>query len=94
VQKALEIAWAALNGIGGKRLVPFRPGTALFAQLPARYPGTFAAGQVRTFQRRVQAWRQSVLLAYDDHWLRADGLARPQAVGVLQALPLEAARLS
>ncbi len=35
-------------------------GKALFERLRKKHPGEFAAGQLRTLQRRVQSWRQAM----------------------------------
>ena len=39
------------------RLRPYMQAKALFQALQRKYPGTFKDGQLRTFQRRVKAWR-------------------------------------
>jgi hypothetical protein len=54
---------------------------AAFQALQARYPGRFPDVQLRTLQRRLQAWRASVIVAFDDQWLREDALTS-------QVLPL------
>ena len=38
-------------------LRPYMEAKALFQALQRKYPGTFKDGQLRTFQRRVKAWR-------------------------------------
>jgi hypothetical protein len=54
---------------------PERTAKAAFQALQHRYPGQFPDGQLRTLQRRVQAWRASVIVAVEDQWLRDDLLA-------------------
>ncbi len=51
---------------------PERTAKAAFQALQQRYPGQFPDIQLRTLQRRVQAWRASVIVAFDDQWLRED----------------------
>ncbi len=53
---------------------PERTAKAAFQALQARYPGRFPDVQLRTLQRRVHAWRASVIVAFDDQWLREDAL--------------------
>ena len=36
-----------------------RVGNELFARLQAEHPGVFPDGQLRTFQRRIKAWREA-----------------------------------
>jgi hypothetical protein len=49
---------------------PERTAKAAFQRLQQRYPGRFPDVQLRTLQRRVQAWRASVILAFNDQWLQ------------------------
>lgn len=53
---------------------PERTAKAAFQALQTRYPGRFADVQLRPLQRRVQVWRASVIVAFDDQWLREDAL--------------------
>jgi hypothetical protein len=48
---------------------PERTAKAAFQALQRRYPGQFPDVQLRTLQRRVQVWRASVIVAFDDQWL-------------------------
>lgn len=45
---------------------------AVFDELLEKYPGRFFSGQLRTLQRRVQAWRAETILGFDDHHLQAE----------------------
>ncbi|MGO8948343.1 MAG: integrase catalytic domain-containing protein [Ktedonobacterales bacterium] len=61
---------------------PERTAISLFAQLQEQYPGQYAAGQLRTLQRRVHVWRAQAILLFDRQWLSeellpAQGLPRP-----------------
>ena len=60
---------------------PERTAKSLFADLQQQYPGQFTDGQLRTLQRRVQAWRAQAILTFNDQWLEEDLLAT-------EALPL------
>jgi hypothetical protein len=53
---------------------PERTAKATFQALQSRYPGQFPDVQLRTLQRRVREWRASVIVAFDDQWLREDAL--------------------
>lgn len=74
---------------------PERTAKSIFNELQENYPGQFFSGQLRTLQRRVQAWRAETILAFDDHHLRVekfgDDLTPPKlaVVGAAQegALP-------
>ncbi len=68
---------------------PERTAKAAFQALQARYPGQFPDIQLRTLQRRVQQWRASVIVAFDDQWLREDTL-----VERVIPLPLRAVELA
>jgi hypothetical protein len=52
---------------------PERTAKAALLELQARYPGQFPDAQLRTLQRRVQAWRAQVM--FDDQWLQEETLA-------------------
>ena len=65
---------------------PERTAQSVLLELQTRYPGQFAPGQLRTLQRRVQAWRAKVLLTFDDQWLREDSLAGQTLPRPLQAV--------
>lgn len=70
--------WLAAN--------PERTAKSLFADLQHYYPGQFADGQLRTLQRRVQAWRAQAILTFNDQWLEEDLLATevlPPPLGVI-----------
>jgi len=65
---------------------PERTAKSLFADLQQQYPGQFADGQLRTLQRRVQAWRAQAILTFNDQWLDEDLLATealPRPLGVI-----------
>jgi hypothetical protein len=54
--------------------------------LHQHYPGQFADNQLRTLQRRVQAWRAKAILTFNDQWLEEDLLATevlPRPLGVI-----------
>lgn len=53
---------------------PERTAKEAFHALQVRYPGQFPDIQLRTLQRRVQQWRASVIVAFDDQWLREDSV--------------------
>jgi hypothetical protein len=53
---------------------PERTAKAVFVELQQRDPGQFPDVQLRTLQRRVQAWRAQTILTFDDHWLQEDVL--------------------
>jgi len=55
---------------------PERTAKAACEHLQERYPGVFPATQLRTRQRRVQAWRMRTVLAFDDQWLGEEMLVR------------------
>ncbi len=56
---------------------PERNGRSVFDELQQRYPGQFAAGQLRTLQRHIQLWRAKTVLAFDDSWTEAEGVVQP-----------------
>jgi len=58
--------WLAAN--------PERTAKSLFLELQQRYPGQFSDAQLRTLQRRVQAWRAQAILAFDVQWLQDEVL--------------------
>lgn len=65
---------------------PERTAKSLFTELHQHYPGQFADNQLRTLQRRVQAWRAQAILTFDDQWLEEEVLAQevlPRPLGVL-----------
>ena len=68
---------------------PARTAKSIFGELQRRYPGQFPDVQLRTLQRRVQAWRADALLTFDDQWLREDVLT-PQILPPLRAVSLAA----
>lgn len=67
---------------------PERTARSLFIQLQAQYPGTYAPGQLRTLQHRVQAWRRELILTYDSPWLSEDPLVQPPRAGTLLGVAL------
>jgi hypothetical protein len=55
---------------------------ALFQALQRKYPGTFKEGQLRTFQRRVKAWRLKQVT--EEHKAATEAaLPRPSAHGAI-----------
>ena len=73
---------------------PERTAKSLFADLQQQYPGQFTDGQLRTLQRRVQAWRAQAILTFNDQWLEEDLLATealPLPLGVIME-PNDAAK--
>ena len=48
---------------------PERTAKSLFLELQQEYPGRFAAGQLRTLQRRVKQWRRETLITFKTEWL-------------------------
>jgi hypothetical protein len=70
--------WLAIN--------PERTAKSLFVELQQHYPGVFANNQLRTLQRRVQAWRAQAILTFDDQWLEEELIAQevlPRPLGVM-----------
>jgi len=64
---------------------PERTAKSLFTELHQHYPGQFPDNQLRTLQRRVQAWRAKAILTFNDQWLEEDLLATevlPRPLGV------------
>jgi len=41
-------------------------------ELQQRYPGQYPDEQLRTLQRRVQAWRAEAILVFDEQWLKEE----------------------
>ena len=70
---------------------PERTAKAAFEALQHRYPGQFPDVQLRTLQRRVKAWRASVIVAFDDQWLGDDLLAERGMPPSLRAVALASA---
>ena len=54
---------------------PTRTAKGLFRELQAAYPGRFPDIQLRTLQRRVQQWRATAILTFQDVWCDEDRLA-------------------
>ena len=68
---------------------PERTAHSIFEELQRRSSGKYAAGQLRTLQRRVKEWRAAAILQFEVPWLDDDILASPQpgeSVGVLVAV--------
>jgi hypothetical protein len=68
-----EVVWEELRLWLGTH--PERTAKAALLELQTRYPGQFPDTQLRTLQRRVQAWRAQVILTFDDQWLHEEILA-------------------
>lgn len=65
---------------------PEHTAKSLFTKLYQHYPGQFADNQLRTLQRRVQAWRAQAILTFNDQWLGEELLATevlPRPLGVI-----------
>ncbi len=54
---------------------PTRTAKALFRELQAEHPGRFPDIQLRMLQRRVQQWRATAILTFQDIWHDEDRLA-------------------
>jgi len=69
--------FAEVWGVVQERLAadPTRTAKGLFWELQAEHPGRFSDIQLRTLQRRVQRWRATALLTFQDTWLAEDRLA-------------------
>jgi len=70
---------------------PERTAKAAFHALQQRYPGQFPDMQLRTLQRRVQAWRASVIIAFDDQGLREAVLTDQVGPAPLRAIAMSTA---
>jgi hypothetical protein len=66
---------------------PERTAKSIFAELQRRAPEQYPAGQLRTLQRRIQGWRASIVLSFDEQWLGEEVLAGQTLPGPLQARP-------
>jgi len=53
---------------------PERTAKSVLLELQQRYPGTYPDEQLRTLQRRVQAWRAEAILVFDAQWLTEEVL--------------------
>ena len=65
-----ESVWIEL--VGWLEVNPERTAKSVFNELQQKYPGQFPSGQLRTLQRRVQAWRAETILSFEDHHLRVE----------------------
>ncbi len=65
---------------------PERTAKSLFVELQQRYPGRFPDVQLRTLQRRIKAWREKTILAFDDQWLQQEVLIAPLRAPVLRVV--------
>lgn len=63
---------------------PERTAKSLFQELHRRDPERHPPGQLRTFQRRVAAWRARAILEFTDEWLAADAPVGKTLPGALQ----------
>jgi hypothetical protein len=76
---------------------PDRTAKQLLQDLQAAYPGEYPDGLLRTLQRRVRAWRATIILAFDDAVVAADrqvlGVPSPRlrAIDVSAGVPGEPA---
>ena len=70
---------------------PGRTAKAVFQALQGRYPGQFPDVQLRTLQRRVKDWRASVIVTFDDQWLREDRVTEGMVPVPLRAVALASA---
>jgi hypothetical protein len=53
---------------------PERTAKSVLLELQQRYPGQYPDEQLRTLQRRVQAWRAEAILVFDEQWLKEEVL--------------------
>jgi hypothetical protein len=65
---------------------PERTAKSVFVELQQHYPGQFPDVQLRTLQRRVQAWRAQAILAFDDQWLMEEVLLGQAVAPSLRAI--------
>jgi hypothetical protein len=72
-QDPFEAVWTEVRGWLDDE--PERTGRSFFAQLQDKYPGQYPPGQLRTFQRRVSAWRAQAILTFDEQSLTDDAWA-------------------
>ena len=63
---------------GWLEMEPERTAKSIFEELRQKYPGKFKDGQLRTMQRRVNAWRSKAILTFDYEWLSGELLAKNQ----------------
>ena len=61
---------------GWLEMEPERTAKSVFEELRQKHPGKFKDGQLRTMQRRVEAWRSKAILTFDYEWLSDELLAR------------------
>ena len=65
-------------------LRPYMEAKALFQALQRKYPGQFKEGQLRTFQRRVKAWRLKQVTVEQEHKAATEAAPpRPSAHGAV-----------
>ncbi len=64
---------------------PERTAKSFFQDLQQEYPGRFPDGQLRTFHRKVKAWRERAIVEFEDGWLQEDVLAGRMPVPRLRA---------
>ena len=57
---------------------PEKTAKSIFEDLRKKYPGKFKAGQLRTMQRHVKAWRSKAILTFDYEWLNDELLVENQ----------------
>ena len=62
---------------------PERTAKSVLLELQQRYPGQYPDEQLRTLQRRVQAWRAEAILIFDEQWLTEELL-----IGQMHPRPL------
>jgi hypothetical protein len=69
------------------RAAPERTAKSVFQELQQRAPDRYPDVQLRTLQRRVQVWRTSIVLTFDEQWLNEEMLAGQTLPRPLQAQP-------
>ncbi len=67
-----EKVWGEVSGWLAE--YPERTAKSLLLELQQRYPGQYPDEQLRTLQRRVQAWRAAAILVFDEQWLKEEVL--------------------
>ena len=60
----------------------------MLQELQKKYPGQYPDKLLRTLQRRVAAWRQEVILEFDDHLLQEDAGLTASSPVLLRAVPM------
>ena len=83
-----EEVWSEVCGWLAEK--PERTAKSVLLELQQRYPGQYPDEQLRTLQRRVQAWRAEAILVFDEQWLKEEviGQVLPQPLrGSVEFVP-------